>query len=403
MGLVAAATTARGMAATVRVLGRGELSRYGSTGASEVTRLESELQDVIGVRHALAVNSGTSALVAALIGAGIGPGDEVLVPAYTWVSTAAAPLAVGAVPVLVEVDRSLTMDPADLARKITPQSRAVIPVHMQNLVCDMDPIMSLAATHGLTVIEDTCQAVGLRYRGRRVGSIGHAGCFSFNQYKNIRSGEGGALLTDDDTLFERAAMYHDVGSFTRPGFATDDSNLIVGVNLRMPELSAAVLRPQLDTLDTQLRRRRRHHRIMLDTLPSGPGAPRPVPHHDPAWAAGLAVTFDGPDGEADAVAFAARRGVRRLSDTGRHVYTNWRSIRARNPVHPRADPYREAAREIDYGPDACPATLDILARTCVVDLSPEMPTPAFRLLAARNRATSPRRARRRAVSGVAAQ
>jgi dTDP-4-amino-4,6-dideoxygalactose transaminase len=398
MGLVAAATTARGMAATVRVLGRGELGRYAATGASEVTRLERELRAVIGVRNALAVNSGTSALVAALVGAGIGPGDEVLVPAYTWVSTAAAPLAVGAVPVLVEVDRSLTLDPADLARKITPQSRAVIPVHMQNLVCDMDPIMSLAAAHGLTVVEDACQAVGLEYRGRRVGSIGHAGCFSFNQYKNIRSGEGGALLTDDDALFERAAMYHDVGSYARPGFTTDDRDLIVGVNLRMPELSAAVLRPQLDTLDAQLLRRRRHRRIMLEALPSGPGAPRPVPHHDPVSAAGLAVTFDGPDPEGDAVAFADRRGVRRLADTGRHVYTNWRPIRSRNPLHPRADPYRAAVRDVDHGPDSCPATLDILARTCAVDLAPEMPTPAFRLLAARNRVASPGPARPRAAA-----
>lgn len=398
MGLVALATTARGMAATVRVLGRGELGRYTANGTSEVTRLERELRDVVGVRHALAVNSGTSALVAALVGAGVGPGDEVLVPAYTWVSTAAAPLAVGAVPVLVEVDRSLTMDPVDLARKITPQSRAVIPVHMQNLVCDMDPIMSLAAAEGLTVIEDACQAVGLRYRGRRVGSIGHAGCFSFNQYKNIRSGEGGALLTDDGALFERAAMYHDVGSYTRPGFATDDSDLIVGVNLRMPELSAAVLRPQLDALDAQLARRARHRRIVLETLPTGPGAPRPVPHHDPSTAAGLAVTFDGPDGEADAIAFAGGRGVHRLADTGRHVWTNWRSIRTRNPVHPRTDPYRDAAREIDHGPDACPVTLDLLARTCAVDLAPELPTPAFRLLTARNAAPTPRPPRPRAVA-----
>ncbi|MDQ4117872.1 MAG: DegT/DnrJ/EryC1/StrS family aminotransferase [Actinomycetota bacterium] len=389
----------------MRVLGRGELGRYTATSASEVTRLERELQDVIGVRHALAVNSGTSALVAALVGAGIGPGDEVLVPAYTWVSTAAAPLAVGAVPVLVEVDRSLTMDPSDLARKITPQSRAVIPVHMQNLVCDMDPIMSLSTAHGLTVIEDACQAIGVRYKGRRVGSIGHAGCFSFNQYKNIRSGEGGALLTDDDALYERAAMYHDVGSYTRPGFAADDRDLIVGVNLRMPELSAAVLRPQLDTLDTQLLRRARHRRIMLEVLASGAGAPHPVPHHDPASAAGLAVAFDGPDGESEAAAFATRRGVHRLADTGRHVYTNWRSIRTHNPLHPRADPYRAAAREIDHGPDACPATLDILARTCGVDLAPEVPTPAFRLLAARTREVSRRPARPRTFtsSGEGAQ
>lgn len=382
MGLAAMVTTARGMAATVRVLGRGELGRYTGGGRSEVASFEDELREVIGVEHALAVNSGTSALIAALVGAGVGPGDEVLVPAYTWVSTAAAPLAVGAVPVLVEVDETLTLDPVDLKRKITGNSRAVIPVHMLNLVCDMDAIMGVASEHGLTVIEDACQAVGVTYRGRRVGSIGHAGCFSFNQHKNIRSGEGGAVLTDDRTLAERASMYHDVGSYERPGFTGDDAGLIVGVNLRMPELSAAVLRPQLAGLDAQLDRRRRHRAIMVDALRGtlAAGRARLVPHHDPATATGLGVTFAE---ESDAVAFGTRRGVHRLADTGRHVYTNWRSVHARNPAHPGMDPYGWAARDVDHGPGAAPETLRILDRTCAVDLAPELPTPAFRLLASR--------------------
>lgn len=381
MGLAAMATTARGMAATVRVLGHGELGRFTGGDRSEVARFESELAGFLGTPHALAVNSGTSALVAALVGAGIGPGDEVLVPAYTWVSTAAAALAVGAVPVLVEVDASLTMDPADLKDRITPRSRAVLPVHMLNHVADMDAIMDVAAAHDLVVIEDACQAIGVTYRGRPAGSIGHAGAFSFNQHKNIRSGEGGALVTRDPKLFERASMYHDVGSYERAGFAGADADLIVGVNLRMPELSAAVLRPQLAGLHAQIARRRRHRDIMLSALSNRIGRDlEPVPHHDPANAAGLALAFATPEAAAE---FGARRGVHRLIDTGRHVYTNWRSLQARNPLHPGFDPYAANGTEIDHGPGACPRTLEILARTCVVDLAPELPTPAFRLLASR--------------------
>ncbi|MEQ3554144.1 aminotransferase class I/II-fold pyridoxal phosphate-dependent enzyme [Pseudonocardia nematodicida] len=379
MGLAAMTTTARGMAATVKVLGRGELGRFTGGDRSEVGRFENELATAIGSRHALAVNSGTSALVAALVGAGVGPGDEVLVPAYTWVSTAAAALAVGAVPVLVEIDESLTMDPADLKDRISPRSKAVLPVHMGNHVADMDAIMEVAAAHDLVVVEDACQAIGVTYRGRRVGSIGHAAAFSFNQHKNIRSGEGGALMTNDTALFERASMYHDVGSYERPGFAGSDADLIVGVNLRMPELSAAVLRPQLAALDAQIARRNKHRGIVLEALAGRLGrGVAPVLHHDPAHAAGLALTFES---EADAVAFGEHRGVHRLIDTGRHVYTNWRSLRARNPIHPALDPYAAVDAEIDHGPTACPRTLEILARTCAVDLAPELPSPAFRLLA----------------------
>ena len=366
------------MFAAVRVLARDDLARYGGAGASEAGKFEQELCATIGVGHALAVNSGTSALVGALVGAGIGPGDEVLVPAYTWVATAAAPLAVGAVPVLVEIDESLTIDPEDLVRKVTPQTKAVIAVHMLNLVCDMDAITKVAVDHGLTVIEDACQAIGVRHHGRRVGSIGDVGAFSFNHHKNISSGEGGAILTNDRRVHARAAMHHDVGSYERPGWVETEA-LFPGVNHRMPELCAAVLRPQLARIDAQLQVRRERRRIVLDSVASGSwwGA-RPAPHHDEADAVGIALTFDDPE---EARAFGARRGARRLIDTGRHVYTNWQSVLAKRSHHPALDPHAWAHRTIDYSPDSCPATLDILARTCTVEPAPELPAPAFALLA----------------------
>lgn len=375
-------TTGRSVVATSRVVLRGEFGRFGRGHRSEVASFERELATAMQAEYALAVNSGTSALVAALVGVGVGPGDEVLIPAYTWVSTAAAALAVGAAPVLVEVDRSLTLDPVDLKRKITPQSRAVVPVHMQNLVCDMDAIMAVAGDHGLTVIEDACQAIGATYDRRRAGAIGHIGCFSFNQHKNIRSGEGGAVVTDDRSVYERAAMYHDVGSYTRNG-VVPDADLIVGVNMRMPELSAAVLRPQVAALDAQMARRRRHRRLVARSLFRSPWRQlglHAVPHHDPAEAVGLAVAFDDPS---TAAAFARNRGVHRPIDTGRHVYLNWQSVRARNPVQPATGPDRSATRDPELGPEACPVTLDVLARSCTVDLAPEMPTPLVRALARR--------------------
>jgi len=366
----------RETAAALRVLAKGDLGRYYARGTSETTRFEGELRSFNGSRHALAVNSGTSALICALVGAGIGPGDEVLVPAYTWVSTAAAPLAVGAVPVLVEVDDSLTMDPVDAARKVTAHTRAIIPVHMINLVCDMDPLMALAAQHDLVVVEDACQAIGLRYRGRRVGSIGHAGAFSFNQHKNIKSGEGGALVTNDDRVFARASMYHDVGSYERSAQLDVGESVFVGVNYRMPELSAAILRPQLARLDRQLRRRRERRQYVIGTVVDSMSDCTVSPHHDPDDAASLAIRFDDPDA---ARMFGERKGARRLVDTGRHVYTNWQSILSKRSFDPRFDPYEWAHRPIDHTPDECPATLDILSRTCTVELAPELPTPAFRL------------------------
>ncbi|MEM7799169.1 MAG: DegT/DnrJ/EryC1/StrS family aminotransferase [Chloroflexota bacterium] len=374
-------TLASEVLAAVKVLTTGGLSRYHTSGVSEVEKFEGELKEFISVRHALAVNSGTSALICALVGAGVGPGDEVLVPAYTWVSTAAAPLAVGAVPVLVEVNDSLTIDPADIERKITERTKAIIPVHMINLVADMDPIMRIAAAHDLIVIEDACQAVGVTYRGRRVGSIGHAGAFSFNQHKNLKAGEGGAVLTNDDRIFVRAVMYHDVGSYSRAGEMKIDEPLFVGINFRMPEFAAAILRPQLKSLDSMLNKRKKHRKIVLQELAKQPQVGWSVsPHHDENAAANLTLKFDDPS---KASAFASARGVNRMIDTGRHVYTNWLSILARRTAHPKSNPYRDRPNEEELSERTCPQTLAVLERTCSISMLPELPSLPYRVMMGR--------------------
>lgn len=368
----------REIAAAVRVLGRGDLARYYTAGDSETTKFENELASWMGSANALALNSGTSALICALVGAQIGPGDEVLVPAYTWVSTAAAVISVGAVPILVDVDESLTIDPIDIKARMTDATKAIIPVHMLNLVADMDAIGAIAKEHDLVVIEDACQAIGVTHRGRPTGSIGDIGVFSFNQHKNIRCGEGGALITNNPKYYARAGMYHDVGSYQRSEQFDLDEPAFVGVNSRMPELSAAILRPQVKRLDKQMALRRKRRAMVADRIDelNDPGM-RIAMHHDPAGAVGIAIAFDDPD---HAARFGETKGARRLVDTGRHVYTNWQSILSKHPQHPRLDPYQWNDRDVSYDDDTCARTLEILARTCTVELAPELPTPAFQLL-----------------------
>src|SRR6266404_429750 len=360
-----------------RVIASGQLLRYRGGEHGFTTRFENALTKQLGVKHALTVNSGTSALVSALAAAGIGPGDEVLVPAYTWVATAIAPLAVGAVPILVDVNESLTIDPEDIKRKITPHTRAIIPVHMLNLVCDMDAITAIAQQHRLKVIEDACQAVGVTYKGSRVGTIGEAGAFSFNQFKNINSGEGGAVVTNDDRIFTRARMYHDVGSYTREHEFEGNEPIFAGMNLRVSELTGAVLFAQLPRLDPLLQRLRRRHKVMTKYLSQSQKF-RISPHHDPASAVGLSVIFERAE---DAKAFATQRGIERPIDTGRHVYTNWEPIFAQRAFHVHMNPYKWAHREIAYSADMCRATLDILERTCYVSLGQQFPLTLMRLRA----------------------
>jgi dTDP-4-amino-4,6-dideoxygalactose transaminase len=360
-----------------RVIAGGNLIRDDVGGTSYTSRFETQLREKLAVKHALVVNSGTNALITALVGAGIGPGDEVLVPAYTWIATAIAPLAVGAVPVLVDIDESLTIDPEDIKRKITPYTKAIIPVHMLNLVCNMDAITKIAKQFNLRIIEDACQAVGAIYRGRRVGTIGDAGAFSFNQHKNITAGEGGAVLTNDDRIFTRSWMYQDVGAYRHKLEFEGNQLLVAGGHFKVSELTGAVLHAQLPRLDPLLRRLRKRRTAMAKYL-SKSRRMRISPHNDPSDAIGLSVIFERSE---DAKAFATKRGVQRLIDIDRHVYTNWIPVLTQRTFDDRMNPYRWARREITYTADMCCSTLDILERTCHVSLGANYPVALMRLRA----------------------
>lgn len=363
------------MIALNRVIARGSLLRFLSGEEGYTAKFEERLAEKIGVKHVVTVNSGTSALICSLVGAGIGPGDEVLVPAFTWVATAAAPLAVGAVPVLVDIDESLTIDPADIERRITPYTKAIIPVHILNLPCNMDAIREIAKRHGLVVIEDAAQAVGVSYKGRRLGSIGDVGAFSFNQFKNINSGEGGAVLTRNDHIFARARMFHDVGSYTRKYKFEDNERVFVGMNLRVSELTGAVLYAQLGRLDPLLRRLHARRKVMERLLSKSPRI-QISPHNDRESAVALSVIFNRVE---DAKAFALNRGITRPIDSGRHAYTSWLPILAQRTFDERMNPYKWARREIKYSTDMCQRSLNILERTCHVSLGPAFPVTAMRV------------------------
>lgn len=348
-------------------------------GASRGAWLEEWYRERLGKRYALAVNGGTSALVAALYGVNAGPGDEVVLPAYTYVATAAAIIATGAVPVIAEVDASLNMDPADLERKITPYTRAVVPVHMRGVPARMDEIMAVARARGIAVVEDVAQSNGASYHGRPLGTMGDVGCFSFQQYKIITSGEGGLVVTDDEAVYSRARMQADCAArFWEDSHAAESAYdfVLSGENYRLSELAAALVWAQRQRLDPIIARCRAVKRRALGGIQGAPGlTPQDVP--DPDGECGITLTVFCPD------AAAARRFSHALRaeniacgtvyDQGipdRHIYSNWpfmMSGQAEARRAPWQHPlYQGAVR--GYTRDQCPQSLSYLGRAVMFSI-----------------------------------
>lgn len=227
-------------AALLAVLHSGS---WGSTAGDQVVRFQEEFALYQGAGEGIALANGTLAIVAALRACGVGLGDEVIVPPYTFIATASAPLLVGAVPVFADVDpESHLLSPAAVRAAITPRTRAVIPVHLGGRAADMDEFRQIAAEHDLRLIEDCAQAVGTRYKGAGVGAIGDVGTFSFQSSKNMTAGEGGAVTTSDSSMGERLYSMINVGRVRGGGWYEHQS---VGYNLRMTEFQGALLRRQL--------------------------------------------------------------------------------------------------------------------------------------------------------------
>lgn len=357
--------------AIAEVIRSGKLFRYGV--GQECDRFEQRYASHLGVQHCSLTASGTYGLTAALIGLGIGPGDEVLVPAHTYMATATAVIAAGAIPVIVDVDESVTIDPAAVEEAIGPRTKAVIPVHMWGTAVDMDAIMAVARRRDMLVVEDACQGVGGGYEGRKFGSIGHAAGFSFNYYKNMTAGEGGAVVTNDPVVAERAKCVVDPCHFYWQG-RSDDLKPFAGIGARPSEIMAAMLNVQLDRIDGIVRAMRTERDRILDgTKGLDNLGLRQAPLHSRAHDCGAQALFTLPSAAA-AEQFVAIFPSVIAGKTGRHNYTEWDQVlMGEGAAHPALNPYNlpeNAACRREYSKDMCAPSLEILDRTVMVATDP---------------------------------
>jgi dTDP-4-amino-4,6-dideoxygalactose transaminase len=349
------------------VLSSGYLLRYGDESnprfRHKVWSFERAFEARLEVAHALAVNSGTSALLTGLAALGIGPGDEVIAPGYCYMATLSSIVYAGAVPVLAEVDETLTLDPADVRARITPRTRAIMPVHMLGCPSRMDALKELAVQHGLAIIEDSCQACGGTFAGKHLGTIGDVGAFSLNFDKVITAGDGGVLACNDLGLYERAFAFHDQG-FTPAGKAiTTERSEMFGLTLRMNELTGAVALAQLRKLDRILEMMRTRRDRLLSALPQFPGMwVKPSP--DPSGECGSIITLQFDD-HASAARVAEALGTITLERTGWHVYSNMGPLLARRMPARLACPFECGVYPYaaEYRRGQLPSTDDLLARS----------------------------------------
>ncbi|HUX96397.1 MAG TPA: DegT/DnrJ/EryC1/StrS family aminotransferase [Bacteroidales bacterium] len=314
--------------AAIEVMNGGYLFRYGSESDTKflkkVFTLETELAQYEDANHALATSSGTSALICSAFALGLKPGDEIIIPAYTFVASYSSVIFLGLVPVLAEIDESLSLDPDDIEKRITPRTKAIMPVHMLGNPCNMDKIMDIAGKHKLLVLEDCCQAAGASYKGKKVGTIGNIGAFSLNFFKTINTGDGGFVVTNDKTLYETAFGMHDQGHTpNRTGVEVGNRSLL-GLNFRLNELTAAVALAQLKKLDrivTTLREKRE----LLKGLISDAKGFRFRTLNDPDGDCGTLCTviFDSAE---KAARVSATLGSKTVDKSGWHVYANMEHV-----------------------------------------------------------------------------
>jgi len=316
------------MEAVVEVMQSGYLFRYGSEKdpkfLHKVSTLEKEFASYCKARYALATSSGTSSLLASVIALGLKPGDEIIVPAYTFVASYTSVIFAGIVPVLAEIDESLTLDPNDIEQRITPFTKAIMPVHMLGNMCDMDRIMAIARKHNLLVLEDSCQAAGSSYKGLKAGTIGDISAFSLNIFKTINSGDGGLIVTNDQDLYEKAFGMHDQGHKpSRLGVEVGKRN-VLGLNFRMNEPTAAVGLAQLKKIDRIvdiLRQKRRKFKSIISE--AGDFRFRTLNDPEGDCATVCTVIFNTRE---QAAKVSGALGSKTVDQSGWHVYSNMEHV-----------------------------------------------------------------------------
>ena len=361
-------------AAVFEVLESRSLFRYyGPNLLGKVAAFESAVCDSLGAGHAVAISSGTAALRTALASLGVGCGDEVIVPAFTFIATVNAVVVSGAVPVFAEIDASLGLDARSFESQISERTAAVIPVHLENVACEMNPILEVARRRSVPVIEDTAQSMGATYHGKKLGTLAELGAFSLQLDKNVTSGEGGVVVTNDDALYLRAARYQDQGGqfvtshgVTR-GAELDES--FVGENLRMTEIAGAIAGVQLKKLPRLLEAMRRNKAAILGVIGDAPGlVRRKIP--DPAGDGSSSITWFLPSPE------IATRFVRALIAEGvpsaqiydgKPVYAA-PSILEKRTASGKGGPWNcsEHPTNVEYRMGMCPQTEELIARSATV-------------------------------------
>jgi 8-amino-3,8-dideoxy-alpha-D-manno-octulosonate transaminase len=351
------------------VLETGVLFRYGFDQARQghwkARTFETELAQRVGAQHCHLCGSGTAAVSTALAACGVGAGDEVIIPPFTFVATFEAVLLAGAVPLFAEIDETLCLDPKKLEPLLTPRTKALMPVHMCGAMAAIDTLKAFADRKGLMLVEDACQSLGATLGGKAVGTFGQMGCFSFDPVKTITCGEGGAIVTDDNDLYQVAQAYADHG---HDHVGTDrglEDHPIMGTNYRISELNAAVGLAQLRKLDAILATQRRHKQLLKDTLAAFPAIEfRRIP--DPAGDSATFLSFFLPDAD------TARQTVKALGKAGIdgcfYWYDNkWHYIRQWEHLQQLKAPAKLPIALLDQRPDfaavALPQSDAIMRRT----------------------------------------
>ncbi len=363
--------------AVARAINSKDFFKINGSGC-EVLNFENEYKEYMGGDYCLLMSSGFGAIVSALVGLGIGPGDEVIVPGYTYIATALAVTAVGAIPVIADIDETLTIDVGEIEKKISAHTKAIIPVHIMGFPCNMGSICELAKRHGIAVVEDACQSIGGKFGSKNLGTIGDAGAYSFNYYKVLTSGEGGALITNNRRIYERALIYHDSSAVAFFGTQLNGISepLFGGTEFRISDITGAILREQLKKLPDIIADLHKNKFALIEKLDSKATV---APSHDAEGdcATTLSLRFDTAE---QCRAFAEKciadgLGITIPIDTGKHIYTNWTQImEKRGAHHPALDPYLMKENEglqHNYAMDMCPKTLDLLSRTAYIGIDPD--------------------------------
>lgn len=365
------------------VLETGVLMRYGfdkeRKGIFKVRQFEEEFAKYCETRCALGVTSGSSALKVALTAMDICPGDEVIVPAFTFLATYEAVLEVGAIPVMADIDETLNLDPASVEKRITPYTKAIIPVHMCGSGAHIDKIVDIARVYQLLVLEDNAQACGGSFKGKKLGTFGDMGIFSFDYYKTLTTGEGGMVVSDSKRLSDRAEWYHDHGHDHNPKVSRAmEGRSILGFNYRMNELQGALGLAQLRKLDWLIGEQKKNKQAIKSMLGAVPGVKfRELPDPEGDTATFLAFNFPDPGTAEHFQKTLGANGVDTVCFKKNlwHYVPNWEHFQAWCTANSQRFPFSNPMYrgKIDYGRHLIPQAEDILGRTLVMGISVKMP------------------------------